>query len=502
MAVIGVEESRAGWLPLTAVVFAAALFPVPSRAQDAQLGSATFASNCQACHGAHADGGQGPSLLVAAAYAHGSDDASVARTIHDGFSEGGMPAFGAVLSDAQIGGIVAYLHQLREAPPPPSTKPNVVLDYQPVGVPKGVVKTELQDFRAETVAQVGQPYAFDFLPDGRILITEVDGNLRVVEHGHLLPDPVAGAPRGNALGLMGGGGRSLLDVLVDPDYAHNGWIYLVTAHAVKNAQGKLDGFARINRGRIVKGHWTDYQVLTEFSIHYTTGLRMAFDARKREIYIGTSFPDGDYFAPETLGKLPPQLLSSSWGKILRFTADGKVPADNPFIDTPGAVPSVYAYGIRAPLGLAIDQNGELWESENGPRGGDELNHIKAGHNYGWPLITWGHRYDATLMPAHPEPEGAEVGKFDQPIIDWSPSPSLSAIAFYEGKAFPRWKGSLLMGSLKQMDLFRIVLDGDRPVVQETLVHGLQRIRDVRVSPEGYVYVLTDAGQLVRLVPAH
>ncbi len=263
---VGMEPSAAGGSPLAVLVCVAALFPVAAPAQDAQLGSATFASNCQACHGAHADGGQGPSLLVAAAYAHGADDASVARTIHDGFSEGGMPAFGAVLSEAQISGIVAYLHQLREAPPPPSTKPNVVLDYQPLGVPKGVVHTELHDFRAETVAQVGQPYAFDFLPDGRILITEVDGNLRIVEHGRLAPDPVAGAPRGNALGLMGGGGRSLLDVLVDPDYAHNGWIYLVTAHAVKNAQGKLDGFARINRGRIRNGRWMDYQVLTEFSI--------------------------------------------------------------------------------------------------------------------------------------------------------------------------------------------------------------------------------------------
>jgi glucose/arabinose dehydrogenase len=488
--------------PLGVLLMLSLLGPAWTRAQDAPAGTAAFGSYCAGCHGAHADGGQGPSLLVGAAYAHGSDDQSVTRTIREGFTEAGMPAFGAVLSDAQIGGIVAFLHQLREAPPPPSTKPNVELAYQPVGVPTGVVKTELQDFRVETVAQVGQPYAFDFLPDGRILITEVAGDLRIVEHGHLLPAPVPGAPRGNALGLMGGGGRSLLDVLVDPDYKSNGWIYLVTAHAVKNEQGKLDGFARINRGRIRNGRWTDYQVLTEFSIHYTTGLRMAFEPKKRELYIGTSFPDGDYFAPDTLAKLPPQLLSSSWGKILRFSADGKAPPDNPFVSTPGALPYIYAYGIRAPLGLAFDRNGELWESENGPRGGDELNHIKAGHNYGWPLITWGHRYDAITMPAHPEPEGAEIGKFDQPVLDWSPSPAVSAITFYEGKAFPRWKDNLLMGSLKQMDLFRIVLDGDRPVVQETILHGLNRIRDVRVSPEGYIYVLTDAGQLVRLVPVH
>jgi aldose sugar dehydrogenase len=473
---------------------------VPSWAQDARLGSDAFGSYCSSCHGAQADGGQGPSLLVAAAYAHGSDDQSVTRTIREGFAEGGMPAFGAVLSDAQIGGIVAFLHQLREVPAPPSTRVPVARAYAPLGVPKGIVKTELHDLRVETVAQVGEPYGFAFLPDGRILITEVAGNLRIVEQGRLLPEPVPGAPRGNALGLRGGGGRSLLDVIIDPDYKSNGWIYLGTGHATKSAEGTLAARARINRGRIRNGRWTDNQVLTEFSIDVTTGLRMAFDSQ-RMLYIGTSFPDPDYVPPAELGKTPPQLLSSPWGKILRMTADGKVPPDNPFLNSPGAFPYIYALGIRAPLGLAFDRNGELWESENGPRGGDELNHIRAGHNYGWPLITWGHRYDAIPMPAHPEPEGAEVGKMDQAVLDWSPSPAISAIAFYEGQAFPRWKDNLLMGSLKQMDLFRIVLDGDRPVLQEIILHGVDRIRDLRVSPEGYVYVLTDAGQLLRLVPA-
>jgi glucose/arabinose dehydrogenase len=200
--------------------------------------------------------------------------------------------------------------------------------------------------------------------------------------------------------------------------------------------------------------------------------------------------------PSDLGKTPPQLLSSPWGKILRMTADGKVPPDNPFVNTPGAFPYVYALGIRAPLGLAFDRNGKLWESEDGPRGGDELNHIKAAHNYGWPVTTWGFRYDAIPMPANPEQEGME-----QPVAAWSPSPAISSLAVYNGKAFPRWKGSMLVGSLKQMDLYRIVVDGDRLVLQETILHGVDRIRDVRVGPQGYVYVLTEAGQLLRLVPA-
>ncbi|MGD1073549.1 MAG: PQQ-dependent sugar dehydrogenase, partial [Bryobacteraceae bacterium] len=345
----------------------------------AQDGADAYAKHCAVCHGREARGGQGPSLLRAA-YGHGTDDASVTRMIRDGFTDGGMPAFGSVLSDAQMAAVVAFLRQKR-AEAPPNSRQVIALAYQPLGVPKGVVKTELYDFRVETVAQVGEPYAFAFLPDGRILITESAGNLRVVEKGHLRLEPIADAPSGNGLGLRGAGGRSLLDVMLDVDYKSNGWIYLVTCHGVKNAKGKLDGFARINRGRIREGRWVDNQVLTEFSIDVTTALRMAMDS-KRNLYIGTSFPDPDYFPPAELGKTPPQQLASPWGKILRMTADGKVPPDNPFVNTPGAFPYIYALGIRAPLGLEFDSKGELWEAENGPRGGDELNHIKAGKNYG------------------------------------------------------------------------------------------------------------------------
>jgi glucose/arabinose dehydrogenase len=483
------------WLLLVVFLLNPGLSPAQNaQAGDVQSGLDIFARHCAICHGAEAQGGRGPSLL-GPAYAHGIDDPSVIRTIRDGFEDGGMPAFGEVLSEPQISGVVAFLFQKRAAKPAQSTRPPVQRAYAPLGVPRGVVKTELHNFRVQAIAQAGESYGFALLPDGRILMTEVAGNLRMVDKGRLLPEPVAGAPHGNGVGLRGGGGRSLLDVIVDPDYRSNGFVYLVTAHAEKGTQGKLAAVATINRGRIRDGRWIENQVVNEFSIDVTTGLRMAFDS-KRFLYIGTSFPDPDYVAPADLGKTPPQLLSSPWGKILRMTADGKVPSDNPFVNTPGAFPYVYALGIRAPLGLAFDRDGELWESEDGPRGGDELNHIKAAHNYGWPVTTWGLRYDAMPMPANPEQEGME-----QPVAGWSPSPAISSLAVYSGKAFPRWKGSMLVGSLKQMDLYRFVVDGDRLVSQETILHGVDRIRDVRVGPQGYVYVLTEAGQLLRLVPA-
>jgi glucose/arabinose dehydrogenase len=464
---------------------------------QAQTAADKYAKHCAVCHGREARGGQGPSLL-SPVYAHGVDDPRVTRTIRDGFPDGGMPGFGSVLSEQEIAALVAWLRQKR-AEAPPSTRQPLTRNYQPLGVPKGVVHTELYDFRVETVAKVGEPYGFAFLPDGRILITETAGNLRVVDKGRLQLAPVPDAPSGNGLGLRGAGGRSLLDIALDPDYKTNGWIYLVTCRGMKDAKGKLAGLAAINRGKLRDGRWVENQVLTEFSIDVTTALRMTFDA-KRFLYVGTSFPDPDYIPPADLGKTPPQQLSSPWGKILRMTADGKVPPDNPFVNTPGAFPYVYALGIRAPLGLAVDSKGELWEAEDGPRGGDELNHIKAGRNYGWPVITWGHRYDAIPMPAHPEPEGPEQDNMERPVVSWSPSPAVSAIAFYEGKAFPRWKGNILMASLAQMDLFRIVLNGERMVLQETILHGVDRLRDVRVGPEGLVYVLTESGQLLRLVP--
>lgn len=475
-----------GW----ALVTMAMIAPGLARSQDAKAGSQTFGQLCASCHGPKARGGEGPDL-TGHIYIHGADDQSVMHSIRDGQPEG-MPSFRASLSDSDIGNLVAFLGERRNDPTnPPLDRPYA---FKP-NVPKGVVKSDVESFRIQTVAKVGTPYGFVFLPDGRILITELSGSLRVVEKGRLSPTSIADAPTGGVEGRRGQPGRNLLDVVIDPDYKHNGWIYLSSARPVNGPAGSRQFTARITRGRIRGGQWVDSQILTEFPIESPTALRMAFD-KKRSLYIGVSWPDYLFVTPETASKTPPQLLSSSMGKILRMTADGKVPMDNPFVDTTDAYPYVFAYGNRAPLGLAFNRKGELWETDNGPRGGDELNHIKAGLNYGWPGSSWGLRYDDIPAPAEPEQKGVE-----QPIINWSPSPSVSAIAFYYGRAFPRWTGDLIMGSLKQTDLYRIVLDGDRPVLQEVILHALGRIRDVQVGPGGQIYVLTDEGNLVRLVPA-
>jgi glucose/arabinose dehydrogenase len=287
-----------------------------------------------------------------------------------------------------------------------------------------------------------------------------------------------------------------MDVIVHPDFKTNGWIYLTSARPVAEGDGKPVTHVQIIRGRIKDNRWIDSHVVLEFTAEKTNALRMAFDAQ-RHLYIGTPFDDHAFpgSAADNAAS-PPQDLFSAWGKVLRLNDDGSVPADNPFAGKAGAYPYVWTYGNRAPLGLAFNDRGELWESEDGPRGGDEVNHLRAGRNYGWPVVTWGHRYDAKA-------ESSNTGQKDMepPVLAITPSPAVSAIAFYDGKAFPRWKGSLLMGSLKQRDLFRLVLDGDRVTSEEVILHDFDRIRDVAVGPDGYVYLLTDTGLFARLVPA-
>lgn len=457
---------------------------------DAKAGGAKYAQLCVSCHGANARGGVGADLTQSI-YIHGNGDDNVVHSIRDGQPEG-MPSFRATLSDTEINDLVAFLKERRADP---TNLPLVAPHAFPPTIPKGVVKTDVENFRVQVVAQTLTPYGFAFLPDGRILITEVSGQIRVVEKGKLLPNPIIDAPTGGIEGQHGQG-HTLLDVIIDPDYKANGWIYVSTIRRLKADDAHGGNIARITRGRIRNNRWIDSQILTEFHIESPTALRMAFDSQ-RHLYIGTSWPNFEFLTPEQALKAPPQMLSSPIGKILRMNADGSVPSDNPFVGKPGAFPYVYSYGNRAPLGLAFNRQGELWETENGPRGGDELNHIKAGVNYGWPAAGWGLRYDDVPNAANPELKGTQP-----PIISWSPTPAVSAIAFYYGKAFAHWNGNIIMGSLKQTDLFRIVLDGDRPVLQEVILHALGRLRAVKIGPDGYIYVLTDEGNLVRLVPAH
>ena len=330
------------------------------------------------------------------------------------------------------------------------------------------------------------PWAIAFLPDGRILVTERRGRLRIIDKGRLLPEPVRGTP------AVYGGEGGLLDVVLDPNYSHRGndWIYL--SYGDKSPDGM--GMAAVIRGRLRGGALVDQQQIfkADYSVYRSGGLRfgsrLLFD-RKGHLF----FSEGDRGHPGD-----EQNLSRPNGKVHRVNDDGSIPKDNPFVHRHGALPSIWTYGNRNPQGLAINPaTGELWESEHGPRGGDELNILYAGHNYGWPVITYGMNYDGTPITDHT----AQAG-MDQPITYWVPSIAASPITFYTGNRFPHWRNNLFLGALAAQELRRLVIDGHSVTHQEILFKGIGRVREVVNGPDGYLYiVLNQPDRIERLVPS-
>jgi glucose/arabinose dehydrogenase len=261
---------------------------------------------------------------------------------------------------------------------------------------------------------------------------------------------------------------------------------------------------KLVRGRIVNGEWIDQETIWSADIEtYTpmpdmgTGGRIAFDDAGH-VYISVGIKG----AGEHVGV---QDLKMPYGKIHRINDDGSIPADNPFVGVADALPSIWTYGHRSPQGLEFDrETRQLWETEMGQRGGDEVNHLLPGKNYGWPLYSKGLKYDST-----PVDYGKELGiEFDladieQPVVDLTPSPAVSSFVFYAGSAFPEWRHNLIVGTLKATELYRMVLDGDRVVHRETLLSGFARVRDVETGPDGAIYLLVEhasGAQIVRLVP--
>lgn len=476
------------------------LTPAQAASPAPAQGAATFNEHCVECHGAEAaGGGVGPPLD--GWYAHGSDAQSLAGSIRKGFPPH-MPAFDT-LSEAQIKGLVDYLKiKIAEAPPRPPGDRDAAPRTAAIRIPTGVIHSSLYYYRVEVVAKVGTPYAVDFLPDGRILITETAGALRVIEKGRLLPEAVIGSPTGDITGMPQPQKRPLTGLAVHPDYKNNGWIYLLHSKA---ARGDIPGapiLATITRGRLKDGRWVDSQDIFSVQTQKTNSLRMKFDA-KGYLYVGTPYDRSDHPIADAQSKYvgtgenwPSLDLTNPMGKIFRMKDDGSVPEDNPFVKTPGAYPYIFSYGHREVMGLAFDDKGELWQSEDGPRGGDEVNHIIKGGNYGWPLITWGHAYQSRPVISYTELEGVQ-----QPVVSWAPSPALADIEYYTGNAFPLWRGSFFVGSLKQRDLFRVTVDGDRVTLIETVLHDVHRFRDVATGRDGLIYLLTDSGELLRMVPA-
>jgi glucose/arabinose dehydrogenase len=356
----------------------------------------------------------------------------------------------------------------------------------------------LYDFRVVSVAEgLENPWSMAWLPNGDMLVTERPGRVRIIRNGALLDRPVAGVP---AVRNVGQGG--LQDVVVHPEFAANQWIYL--SFAKPSADGE-QGVTTVIRGRLINDALSDVEEIFEAQAwssspgHY--GARMAFDA---DGYLFLS--SGDRMAPSTgdLTAHPAQDPRNHQGTILRLNDDGSVPSDNPFVGVADHLPEIWSYGHRNPQGLAFHpQTGDLWATEHGPQGGDELNHVRPGLNYGWPVIGYGVNYGSgTAIHATPVQAGLE-----QPAAFWVPSIATSGLMIYNGDKFPMWQGNAFAGgmSAQHQRLSRVTLEGSVVSGRESLLAGDFRIRDVREGPDGYIYIAVDhrfgeATPIVRLEP--
>ena len=329
------------------------------------------------------------------------------------------------------------------------------------------------------------PWGLAFLPDGRMLVTERPGRLRIVADGWLVPEPVAGVP---AVWADGQGG--LLDVALHPDFAQNGLVYL--SYASPSADGD-DAATAVARGRLTGDRLEDVEEIY---------VALPRDDGGRHFGSRLVFADGYLFvtAGERGDTDRAQDLGDPAGSVIRLHDDGSVPVDNPFVSTAGARPELYSVGHRNPQGMALEAaTGRIYAIEHGPKGGDELNLIEAGVNYGWPVITYGKSYMGFKIG-----EGTHKEGMAQPVHYWVPSISPSGLMIYDGERFPAWQGSFFAGALSGELLVRLEVAGGKAVVEERMLEDLEeRIRDVRQGPDGLIYLLTDHpdGMLLRLEPA-
>jgi glucose/arabinose dehydrogenase len=359
-----------------------------------------------------------------------------------------------------------------------------------------VHRSALHDYRIVTVAEgLQNPWSIAFLPGGDMLVTERPGRLRIVRNGRLLPTPVAGLPRIRAAGQGG-----LLDVVPHPAFASNRLVYF--SYSKPNADS-TESTTAVARARFENDRLVDVRDIFEAKLwsqgrgHY--GSRLAFD---RNGFLFITLGDRQVPPSGNLEAHPAQNLTDHFGTIVRVHDDGRVPTDNPFTGRSDALPEIWSHGHRNVQGLVIHpETGDVWATEHGPQGGDELNLIQAGKNYGWPVIGFGVNYrSGAAIHAGTHRDGME-----QPTHIWVPSIGTSGLMLYTGDRFPQWKGSLFAGGMAGEQLVRLTLDGKRIVNQELLVQRNGRIRDVRQGPDGYIYLAIDHREqptsIVRLEPA-
>ena len=349
-----------------------------------------------------------------------------------------------------------------------------------------IEKTQKETFRVETFAEgFDIPWGMAFLPNKDLIVSDRNGNLWRIKYKSKIKTKISGVPK---VRYKGQGG--LLDIEAHPDFINNNFLYISFSDYLESNKNK--SFTSIYRYQLQNDNLIDKKIIfktnnkfySRSNIHY--GIRMVFD-KQGFIY----FSIGDRG-----NRNQAQSLNYPNGKIHRLNDDGSIPMDNPFINVKNAIKSIWTYGNRNPQGLAIHPISEvIFESEHGPRGGDELNILFSGNNYGWPEITYGKNYSGTTITKYTHKEGME-----QPVIHWTPSIAVCGIDFYDGNVFKNWENNLLVTSLKFENLYRLTIDQNNVIDQEIIYSAGSRIRDVETGPDGYIYLaLEDPGRIIRFI---
>ena len=446
--------------------------------------SETYRTYCAGCHGAQMEGGQ-YSPLRKSDWMYGGDREDIHRTVMYGVSGTDMAAWSRVLPEEKIETLVDYIIESRDTlPEAPEAKPDSI-------------KTTDYLIHIETLITEGfksTPWGIEFVDKQRALITERRGGFRWMVDGKLDPEPITPMPETIQYGTGG-----FLDLALDPDYENNGWVYIGYVHPLgKGPTRERPAMTRIIRGRIEDHRWVDQELLFRVADElYITdagrwGCRLLFD---KDGYL--YFTIGDIRQNDDV-----QPLNKPSGKVYRILPDGSIPPDNPYVGHPGAIEAIYTTGNRNIQGIVQHPvTGAIWATEHGPMGGDELNILQLGSNYGWPVITFGLDYDGTPMksvhttvPLLTHKEGMK-----QPIKYWKPSPGISALEFYTGDMFPKWKNQAFAGALAFQEIKRLKLAGDKVEEEEVFLKGYGRVRDLKTGPEGAIYVLlNEPDQVLRL----
>ena len=451
---------------------AAAANEVALTEQELASARTTYTTYCAGCHGSELE------TFINRDWQYGTSNAAISTSIREGRPNKGMPAFASTLSGEEISNLATFIRQGIIKKQARST------DEEKVGT--GVYRSEEFSFRLDTIVTgIEVPWGMAFLPNGDMLVTERSGTLYRLTKDRQL-QKIEGAPE-----VLAEGQGGLLDVELHPDFRNNNLIFL-SYSAFKEEGGETLSTTAIMRARLDGNTLKDKKNIFEGQPYFKT--RHHYGSR---IEFG---PDGNlYFTMGDRGGtfVNPQDLSRHAGKTHRIKDDGSIPKDNPFVNKQGALPSIYTYGNRNSQGLALNPNSkEMWLHEHGPKGGDEVNIVEKGANYGWASVTYGIDYNGSIISDQQRKEGIK-----DPIHYWVPSIAPSGMTFVTGNRYKGWEGDILSGSLSFKLLSRAKVEGNKIVGEERLLEDVGRVRDVKMSPDGYVYIATEKpGAIYRLVP--